>query len=259
MKVDFSKVIELSHDMIPSAPTADVKPFDHSPEAAPFDPDHTKEEHFRLMAQTYDVSVMGERGEPHPEGSWYISGEVFFWTHCGTHVEFPYHHRKDGLQAQNYPIENLIGNASIIDFTDKKAEDAMTLEEFKERGKHIQEGDMVFLHTGLDAKWRTNDWEPYPYVEMDAIKWLVDEKKIKAIGTDATSLENFNHKNADGIDDQPNHNYVLEHNVAMVESLTNLDKVGKRAFVTIEPLKIHGIEACPVRIMAFLDGALIPE
>ena len=52
MKVDFSKVIELSHDMIPSAPTADVKPFDHSPEAAPFDPDHTKEEHFRLMAQT---------------------------------------------------------------------------------------------------------------------------------------------------------------------------------------------------------------
>ena len=211
------------------------------------------------MAQTYDVSVMGERGEPHPEGSWYISGEVFFWTHCGTHVEFPYHHRKDGLQAQNYPIENLIGNASIIDFTDKKAEDAMTLEEFKERGKHIQEGDMVFLHTGLDAKWRTNDWEPYPYVEMDAIKWLVDEKKIKAIGTDATSLENFNHKNADGIDDQPNHNSVFEHNVAMVESLTNLDKVGKRAFVTIEPLKIHGIEACPVRIMAFLDGALIPE
>ena len=61
MKVDFSKVIELSHDMIPSAPTADVKPFDHSPEAAPFDPDHTKEEHFRLMAQTYDVSVMGAK------------------------------------------------------------------------------------------------------------------------------------------------------------------------------------------------------
>lgn len=77
MKVDFSKVIELSHDMIPSAPTADVKPFDHSPEAAPFDPDHTKEEHFRLMAQTYDVSVMGERGEPHPEGSWYIPEKYF--------------------------------------------------------------------------------------------------------------------------------------------------------------------------------------
>ena len=57
----------------------------------------------------------------------------------------------------------------------------------------------------------------------------------------------------------PDLQHVFEHNVAMVESLTNLDKVGKRAFVTIEPLKIHGIEACPVRIMAFLDGALIPE
>ena len=59
--------------------------------------------------------------------------------------------------------------------------------------------------------------------------------------------------------DQPNHNFIFQHDVAMVESLTNLDKVGKRAFVTIEPLKIRGIEACPVRIMAFLDGALIPE
>ena len=148
-------------------------------------------------------------------------------------MEFPFHHVKEGLQAQNYPIENLIGDCAVVDFTDKKAGDAMTLREFKERGQHIKEGDMVFLHTGLDAKWRTDDWEPYPYVEPDAIKWLVDEKKIKAIGTDATSLEDFTHKDENGIDDQPNHNYIFKHNCAMVESLTNLDKIGKRAFVTI--------------------------
>ena len=259
MKVDFSKVVELSHEMIPTMPTADLKPFDHSPEAEPFNPDQTKEEHFRLLAQTYDVSIMGERGEPHPEGSWYVSGEVFFWTHCGTHVEFPFHHRKDGMQAQDYPISHLIGDCAVVDFTDKKPGDAMTLAEFKERGAHIKEGDIVFLRTGLDALWRTNDWEPYPYVDFDAIKWLVEEKKIKCIGTDATSLENFKHTNEDGIMDQPNHNFIFQHDVAMVESLTNLDKVGKRAFVTIEPLKIRGLEACPVRIMAFLDGALIPD
>ena len=46
---------------------------------------------------------------------------------------------------------------------------------------------------------------------------------------------------------------------SQADKQANLDKVGKRAFVTIEPLKIRGIEACPVRIMAFLDGALIPE
>ena len=33
----------------------------------------------------------------------------------------------------------------------------------------------------------------------------LNEKKIIAIGTDATSLENFNHKNEDGIDDQPSY------------------------------------------------------
>lgn len=256
MKVDFSKVVELSHDMIPSKPKADDKPFDHSEAFFP----GPGEEPFRLMAQTYDVSVMGERGEPHPEDAWYVSGEVFFWTHCGTHVEFPFHHRKDGMQAQDFPLDHLIGECAVIDFTDKKAGDAMTLEEFKERGKHIKEGDMVFLHTGLDKKWRTPDWEPYPYVECDAMDWLLNEKKIIAIGTDATSLENFNHKNEDGIDDQPNHNNIFQHDCAMVESLTNLDKIeGGRALCFILPLKIHGIEACPVRIIAINKGGLVEE
>ena len=212
MKVDFSKVVELSHDMIPSKPKAEDKPFDHSEAFFP----GPGEEPFRLMAQTYDVSVMGERGEPHPEGSWYVSGEVFFWTHCGTHVEFPFHHRKDGMQAQDFPLDHLIGECSVVDFTDKKAGDAMD--------------------------------------------WLLNEKKIIAIGTDATSLENFNHKNEDGIDDQPNHNNIFQHNCAMVESLTNLDKIeGGRALCFILPLKIHGIEACPVRIVAINKGGLIEE
>lgn len=256
MKIDFSKVVELSHVMHPTKPTADLTPFDHSTSFHP----GPGEEPFRLLAQTYDVSVMGERGEPHPEGSWYVSGEVFFWTHCGTHVEFPFHHRKDGMQAQNYPLKNLIGECSVLNFTDKKAGDAMTLEEVKERGRHIQEGDIVFLHTGLDAKWGAPEWEPYPYLECDAVDWLVREKKIIAIGTDATSLENFNHYDANGINDQPNHNMVFMHDIAMVESLTNLGEIeNERATVFILPLKINGIEACPVRIIAVREGGFITD
>ena len=116
----------------------------------------------------------------------------------------------------------------------------------------IKEGDIVFLHTGLDAKWRTRDWEPYPYVACDAMEWLIMEKKIVAIGTDATSLENFN------IPDQPNHNLAFKNNLAMVESLTNLDKIENgRALVFMLPLKIVGIEACPCRIIAINDGGII--
>ena len=86
----------------------------------------------------------------------------------------------------------------------------------------------------------------------DAMEWLITEKKIKAIGTDATSLENFN------LPDQPNHNMIFKHNLAMVESLTNLDKIENgRALVFMLPLKIVGIEACPCRIIAINDGGII--
>ena len=84
------------------------------------------------------------------------------------------------------------------------------------------------------------------------MEWLIKEKKIIAIGTDATSLENFT------LPDQPNHNLAFRNNLAIVESLTNLDKIENgRALVFMLPLKIVGIEACPCRIIAINDGGII--
>lgn len=228
MKMDFTKVVELSHDMIPG------------------------KEPFTLSARVYDVDELGERGEPHSPGTWYVAGDVAFQTHCGTHVEFPLHHVKGGMDASKFPLTSLIGEAVVLDFTDKKAGDCMSLEEFKRYDSKIKQGDIVFLHTGLDKKWRTDEWEPYPYVACDAMEWLINEKKIIAIGTDATSLENFN------IPDQPNHNLTFKHNLAMVESLTNLDKIkDERTLVFMLPMKIIGIEACPCRIIAVREGGIL--
>lgn len=228
MKIDFNKVVELSHRMIP------------------------REEPFNLQTWVYDVDWLGERGEPHSPGTWYVSGDVSFSTHCGTHVEFPLHHVENGYNASNFPLTSLIGEAQVIECTGKKAGEYITLEEVKAYDDKIQEGDIIFLHTGFDKKWRTEDWEPYPYLATDALEWLIKEKKICAIGTDATSLENANEK------DQPNHNLAFHNNLAMVESLKNLDKLENgRALVFMLPMKIVGIEACPCRIIAINDGGIL--
>lgn len=228
MKIDFSKVVDLSHNMIP------------------------RQEPFDLKISVFDVDELGERGEPHSPGTWYVAGEVFMSTHCGTHVEFPLHHVEGGYDAMTFPLTSLIGEAVVLDFTNVKAGECMTLEQMLTYKDKIKEGDIVFLMTGLDKNWRTPDWEPYSYLECDALKWLVEEKKIKAIGTDATSIENFN------IEDQPNHNYAFKHNLAMLESLTNLSKIENgRALVFILPLKIKGIEACPARVIAINDGGIL--
>lgn len=228
MKVDFSKVVDLSHDMLPGK-----EPFD-------------------LKVNLFDVSELGERAEPHGEDVWYVAADVFFSTHCGTHIEFPLHHWKGGDDAMTYPLENMIGEAVVLDFTNKKAGDNITLAELQAKADEVKEGDIVFIRTDLDKKWRTDDWEPFPYIECDALEWLLDNKKIKAIGSDATSIENPH------IENQPNHTACFSRGVAIIESLTNLSKIENgRALVFILPMKIKGIDACPARIIAINDGGII--
>lgn len=78
----------------------------------------------------------------------------------------------------------------VLDFTSKKAHDSITLQEIKAKADQIKEGDMVLIRTDLDQKWRTGDWEPFPYFECDALEWLLENKNPKAVGSDATSIKN---------------------------------------------------------------------
>ena len=50
---------------------------------------------------------------------------------------------------------------------------------------------------------------------------------------------------------------MFKNGLAMVESCTNLAAIGEqRVTVFILPLPIVGVEACPVRIIAFPEGDL---
>ena len=68
---------------------------------------------------------------------------------------------------------------------------------------------------------------------------------IHCIGTDATGLE------IRGTNDQPVHQILFSHDVAVIESMTNLDLLTKERFsIFILPLRIQGMDSCPVRIIA---------
>ena len=66
-------------------------------------------------------------------------------SHCGTHIEFPYHHNRHGMDAGSFPLERLIGDCLLLDFTHKRAGDAdtgeaMTLEEIRAYEGEIKPG-----------------------------------------------------------------------------------------------------------------------
>ena len=219
MKRDF--LVELSHKMIPG------------------------KENFKLETHVDDVAQFFPEIK-HPSDVWYVIGEITMSTHVGTHIEFPYHHLKEGLDAMDYPINNLIGEAIVLDFSYKSNNEPITIDELKANANRLKRGDIIFFRTDMDKYFHTNRWRETPYLSIDAALWLISKFKPKVIGSDAWDIEDPN------FDAQPVHTKLFENNIAMIESATNLAAISNdRVNILILPLPIKGLDACPVRIVAF--------
>ncbi|MBI23440.1 MAG: hypothetical protein CMN05_07585 [Roseibacillus sp.] len=222
------RIVELSHRMVPG------------------------EEEFPLEIETFnadEVMAKTARASTHTierrEDIWYIIQEVKMSSHVGTHVEFPYHHLKEGKSAADYPLERLIGEAVLFDFSYKKKDEEITKQEIIDTGIEVKKGDIAVIRTDMHKLWKTPQGHDRPVLSLEATSYLVEEVGIHTIATDATGLE------VRGRDDQPVHVMLFENDVAMVESLTNLDQLKSTRFeILILPLPVEGMDSCPVRALA---------
>lgn len=213
------RIVELSHIVVPG------------------------QEEFTLKLQTFNVEELMPRIERRSD-VWYILQEVQMSTHLGTHVEFPYHHRKDGKSAADYPLERLIGDAVLLDFSHKGKDEEITSAEIRGTGVEIRCGDIVLIRTDMHKLWKTPRGHERPVLAIEAARYLAG-LGIHSIGTDATGLE------VRGRDDQPVHEILFERDIAVIESMTNLDQLARSRFtIYILPLRVQGMESCPVRIIA---------
>ena len=211
------------------------------------------QEEFPLEIQTFNTDeIMAKtvRREEHRIGRradvWYILQEVRMGSHVGTHIEFPYHHRKDGMSAADYPLDRLMGETVLLDFSHKTKDEEITRQEIIDTGVEIRAGDIVLIRTDMHKLWKTPRGHDRPVLSIEATRYLVKEIGIHCIGTDATGLE------VRGRDDQPVHQLLFDHDVAMIESLTNLDRLKSVRFeIVMLPLRVEGMDACPVRVLAF--------
>ena len=145
----------------------------------------------------------------------------------------------------DYPLDRLVGDAVLLDFSHKKAGEEITRQEVIDLGIEVRPGDIVFVRTDMHKLWKTPRAHDRPVLSIEATRYLVEEIGIHCIGTDATGLE------VRGRDDQPVHAILFTHDVAMVESLTNLDQLRSTRFqVIMLPLMVEGLDACPVRAVA---------
>lgn len=207
---------------------------------------------------------------PTAKGYYYAANRFTTAEHGGTHLDAPRHFSATGQTTDAIPIERLVGDAVVIDVSRQAAANdvyEVTADDLVawERVHGRQLVDMiVLLRTGWGARWGdraaylgTAATGPgavarlrFPGLAPEAARWLVDHRRIKAIGIDTASIDHgpsthFGAHVALCGADVP----VFE-NIAMLESLPE-----EGAFVAALPMKIAGGSGGPLRVVARLPTA----
>lgn len=218
----------------------------------------------------------------------YTGDAISMYTHMGTHIDALNHFGLNGKIWNGFTPEKYLGDKGwkktgaetippiiargvLIDIPAYK--NAAALEKnyrinsddlkgaLKKQNVSLKEGDVVVIRTGQAAYYENADkyLDNYPGINLDAVKWLVEEKKIMLLGADNLSFEAFPPEREDNW--VPVHTYLLaEKGVMFIEQMyleeLAKDKVYEFAFISAS-LKLRGASAAPMRPLAFPIGNTI--
>ena len=202
-----------------------------------------------------------------PGGFYYSAYNYCAAEHGGTHLDAPSHFAKGKWSANEIPLDNLLGEAVVIDVTDKSLKNAdylITTEDIvsweKQNGK-LADNIILFFRTGYGAFYPdakkylgTNERGAeavsklhFPSLHPDAAAWLVKNRKIKAVGVDVASVDYGQSK------DFKSHQVLYAQNIPGFENIANLDKLPvKGNYIIALPMKIKGGSGGPLRIIAWV-------
>ncbi|MFN2202046.1 MAG: cyclase family protein [Caldilineaceae bacterium] len=177
-------------------------------------------------------------GKVRPQGEWYVMSDVELMNHVGTHIEVPFHCLKEGADLAGIPIDQLAGEAVILDLRQAEADGGVTPEQVQaaaERAGGVRKGDIVFGMMG-----------PTRYFSTAGLQWLVDQG-IKLMGVDSVGVE-LAHDNTHA---NVNHLLLFRQGIPLIENLTNLDQVSQpRVQVYALVVPVRRLDAFPLRVIA---------
>ena len=204
---------------------------------------YSGQEEYGLEIETFRTQDLYPQYRTHAEDH-YILTRVHITPHVGTHIEAPSHYIQGGKDVSELPLDRLVGEALVMDFSHKQKDEAITLEEIQAYGDRLKPGDIVLLRTGANIHYRTPQAHDRPYVVPEAVEWLV-QQGISCLGTDASGIE------PRGADRQINHFTLFNHDVPLIEFMNNLDQLrSERVMLFVLPWNLAATEASPVRVIA---------
>jgi kynurenine formamidase len=204
-----------------------------------------------------------------PQGYYYAANNFATSEHGGTHIDAPVHFAKGHRSVDQIPIDQLIGDAIVVDVTASCASNpdyrvtAADFTAWEKTNGQIPDGAIVLLRTGYARFWP--DAAKYlgtaergeaavaklhfPGLHPDAAKWLAESRRIKAIGLDTASID-YGQSTL-----YESHRTLYEHDIPAFENLATLDRLPvKGATIVALPMKIKGGSGAPLRAIAILPN-----
>jgi kynurenine formamidase len=201
------------------------------------------------------------------KGFYYSAYRYTAAEHGGTHLDAPSHFAKGRHSVDQIPLEQLMGNAIVIDVSSQCAGNSDYLvsvadfQNWERKYGRIPNGTIVFLRTGFgkfypDARKYLGTDERgaeavaklhFPGLDPKAATWLVQNRSLKAIGLDTASIDYGQSSLFES------HQILYDKNILAFENVANLDQLPIKNFSVIAlPMKIKGGSGGPLRIVAFV-------
>jgi len=169
------------------------------------------------------------------------------YTHTGTHMDPPAHLYAGRTTLDQFPVEQFIGRALVIDCTDLTDGQRVPLEYITRYGKKADEADFLLFRFGWDKHWGTPAYfGNYPYLNDETVDYLITQHK-KGVGLDVIGIDPIADANL------TIHKKLFAHNeIVVIENLCHLDQIGPGlCWFFALPIKHADADGSPVRAVAF--------
>jgi kynurenine formamidase len=170
---------------------------------------------------------------------------VSMTTHTGTHMDNPSHILEGRSGLDRVAPNRFLGPGCRVDVRGKTAIGTEDLEPLKSL---LQQVDFLLLRTGWEEKWGDPTYfSGFPCLTEEAAR-LLTRFQLKGVGVDAISVDRMEDEHL------PVHHILLEHNILIIENLTNVRQLPAQGFTFLAlPLKIEGSDGSPVRALGIVE------
>jgi kynurenine formamidase len=201
-----------------------------------------------------------------PGGFYYSTYAFSAPEHGGTHLDAPVHFAQHGLSVDKLSLDQLTGEAIVIDISVKALQNrdylisVNDITEWQSKNGNIADNTIVLFKTGFgkfypDAATYFGTAEKgvaaipklhFPGIDPELAEWLV-QHKVKAVGIDTPSIDHGQSK------DFKTHQVLMGADIPAFENVANMDQLPVTgSYIVALPMKIKNGSGGPLRLIAWI-------